>query len=59
MNFTEVFEEKVVNYFIDEYFKGRTINPCIACNKYVKFDALLKKQRQQNMWQQVTMQEFL
>ena len=42
MNFTEVFEEKVVNYFIDEYFKGRTPNPCIACNKYVKFDALLK-----------------
>ncbi len=43
MNFTEIFEQKVVNYFIDEYFKGRTPNPCIACNKYVKFDALLKK----------------
>jgi tRNA-specific 2-thiouridylase len=43
MNFTEIFEEKVVNYFIDEYFRGRTPNPCIACNKYVKFDALLKK----------------
>lgn len=43
MNFTEIFEEKVVNYFIDEYFKGKTPNPCIACNKYVKFDALLKK----------------
>jgi len=43
MNFTEIFEEKVVNYFIDEYFRGRTPNPCIACNKYLKFDALLKK----------------
>lgn len=43
MNFTEIFEQKVVNYFVDEYFKGRTPNPCIACNKYVKFDALLKK----------------
>ncbi|MCQ1529777.1 tRNA 2-thiouridine(34) synthase MnmA [Lutispora saccharofermentans] len=43
MNFTEIFDQKVVNYFIDEYFKGRTPNPCIACNKYVKFDALLRK----------------
>lgn len=43
LNFTEIFEEKVVKYFINEYFEGRTPNPCIACNKYVKFDALLKK----------------
>ncbi|SHI91587.1 tRNA-specific 2-thiouridylase [Lutispora thermophila DSM 19022] len=43
INFTEIFEEKVVNYFINEYFAGRTPNPCIACNKYLKFDALLKK----------------
>jgi len=43
MNFTEIFEEKVVNYFVNEYFRGRTPNPCIACNKYVKFDALLIK----------------
>lgn len=43
VNFTEIFEKKVVNYFINEYFEGRTPNPCIACNKYLKFDALLKK----------------
>lgn len=43
LNFTEIFEEKVINYFISEYFEGRTPNPCIACNKYLKFDALLKK----------------
>jgi tRNA-specific 2-thiouridylase len=28
---------------VDEYLVGRTPNPCIACNKYIKFEALLKK----------------
>ncbi len=43
MNFQDVFEKTVIDYFVDEYQKGRTPNPCIACNKFVKFDALLKK----------------
>lgn len=43
MNFREVFERKVINYFIDEYLAGRTPNPCIACNKYIKFDEFLRK----------------
>ncbi len=43
INFKDVFTEKVIDYFIDEYVRGRTPNPCIACNKYIKFDALLKK----------------
>ncbi|MBB6214803.1 tRNA-specific 2-thiouridylase [Anaerosolibacter carboniphilus] len=43
MNFKEQFEEKVVQYFIDEYIEGRTPNPCIACNKYMKFDELLRR----------------
>lgn len=43
LNFTDIFEEKVIKYFINEYFEGRTPNPCIACNKYVKFDALIRK----------------
>lgn len=43
MNFQEIFEQKVIDYFVAEYEVGRTPNPCIACNKYVKFDALLKK----------------
>jgi tRNA-specific 2-thiouridylase len=46
INFREVFKEKVIDYFIDEYMKGRTPNPCIACNQLVKFDALLKKAEQ-------------
>lgn len=43
MNFKDVFEKKVIRYFTEEYLKGRTPNPCIACNRYVKFDAMLKK----------------
>ncbi len=45
MNFKDMFRDKVVDYFIDEYKRGRTPNPCIACNKYLKFDAMLKKAR--------------
>ncbi len=43
MNFRQVFEEKVIDYFVHEYMEGRTPNPCIACNRYVKFDSLLQK----------------
>ena len=40
VNFHEDFQNKVVNYFIDDYLKGFTPNPCIACNKYIKFGKL-------------------
>ena len=43
MNFKEIFQQKVIDYFISEYINGRTPNPCIACNRYVKFEALLDK----------------
>lgn len=43
LNYKELFREKVVDYFVDEYIHGRTPNPCIACNKYLKFDAMLGK----------------
>ncbi|MCI8403580.1 MAG: tRNA 2-thiouridine(34) synthase MnmA [Clostridia bacterium] len=45
MNFKDMFRDKVVDYFVDEYIRGRTPNPCIACNRYLKFDAMLKKAR--------------
>lgn len=45
MNFKDLFRDKVVDYFVSEYIQGRTPNPCIACNKHLKFDALLKKAR--------------
>ncbi|MDF2564242.1 MAG: tRNA-specific 2-thiouridylase mnmA [Massilibacillus sp.] len=43
MNFRDMFQKTVINYFIDEYAKGRTPNPCIACNRYVKFEGLLQR----------------
>lgn len=43
MNFKDLFREKVVDSFVDDYMNGCTPNPCIMCNKYLKFDALLKK----------------
>ncbi|MBF8984816.1 tRNA 2-thiouridine(34) synthase MnmA [Lutibacter sp. B2] len=46
MNFKDIFEKKVVDYFVDEYLQGRTPNPCIACNKFMKFEELLKRAHQ-------------
>ena len=43
MNFKREFKEQVMDYFIGEYRLGRTPNPCIACNRYVKWEALLKR----------------
>lgn len=43
LNFREIFAEKVIDYFTAEYQQGRTPNPCIACNRYIKFEALLDK----------------
>jgi tRNA-specific 2-thiouridylase len=37
------FESCVVDYFCQEYQQGRTPNPCVACNHYVKFGLLLDK----------------
>jgi len=46
LDFKAVFKETVVDYFIETYEQAETPNPCIACNKYVKFDALLEKAKQ-------------
>lgn len=43
MNFRKEFREKVMDYFVEEYLHGRTPNPCIACNRYVKWESLLKR----------------
>ena len=42
LNFEKVFREKVVDYFLREYASGRTPNPCVMCNKYVKFGEFLR-----------------
>ncbi len=43
MNFKQEFRENVIDYFIKEYQAGRTPNPCIACNRYVKWESLLQR----------------
>ena len=46
LNFKDIFKKKVIADFCNEYKQGRTPNPCIRCNQYIKFDHLLKKARQ-------------
>lgn len=43
MNFKKEFKEQVIDYFTREYILGRTPNPCIACNRYIKWEALLNR----------------
>ncbi len=40
---TDVFKEAVIDNFVAEYGRGRTPNPCIACNRFVKFGAMLER----------------
>lgn len=43
LNLREEFESAVIGYFVDAYARGRTPNPCIACNQSIKFSLLLDK----------------
>ena len=43
MNFKDEFKKNVMDYFVAEYLAGRTPNPCNACNRYVKWEALLRR----------------
>ena len=45
LNVQKEFERVVINYFVDEYAQGRTPNPCLECNRYVKFRHLISKAR--------------
>ena len=42
-NYEDAFQERVISYFVEEYRRGRTPNPCVACNDHLKFDILLKR----------------
>ena len=41
LNLKEKFKNKVIDYFLQEYLNGRTPNPCVRCNKYIKFGEML------------------
>lgn len=43
MNFRDSFKKQVINYFMEDYLAGRTPNPCIACNRHIKFEELLQR----------------
>jgi len=45
LNLRAEFEREVIGYFAGEYARGRTPNPCIACNRAIKFDLLLRRVR--------------
>jgi tRNA-uridine 2-sulfurtransferase len=42
INYERQFQAQVVDYFLEDYSRGRTPNPCLACNRFIKFDLLLK-----------------
>jgi len=46
VNFRNLFAQKVIANFCREYNLGRTPNPCIRCNEYIKFDALLSRAKE-------------
>lgn len=43
LNFQQEFQDFVVEYFCQEYLRGRTPNPCLACNEHIKFRLLLDR----------------
>lgn len=42
------FNDKVINYFYEDYLNGRTPNPCAKCNRELKFYEMLKFMKEQN-----------
>jgi tRNA-specific 2-thiouridylase len=48
-NFAEDFKKQVISRFIESYHSGATPNPCIDCNRYIKFEKLLDRARQLGM----------
>jgi tRNA-specific 2-thiouridylase len=48
VNFEREFQRHVIDNFCDEYFAGRTPNPCVLCNQVLKFELLMRKTRELN-----------
>jgi len=48
-DFTAEFRTHVIDRFVQTYLEGRTPNPCIACNRFLKFDQFLRKAQEINI----------
>ncbi|PLX88799.1 MAG: tRNA 2-thiouridine(34) synthase MnmA [Desulfuromonas sp.] len=46
VNFENQFEQVVIENFCDDYFAGRTPNPCVLCNQVLKFETLLRRAKE-------------
>ena len=46
LNFQKEFKCQVMDYFVEEYLQGRTPNPCIMCNRHVKWEVLLNRAKE-------------
>src|SRR5438445_8127497 len=46
VNFKAQFTHHVIDYFVDAYRQGSTPNPCVQCNRYLKFTALMQRAQQ-------------
>lgn len=46
LDLSKEFKEKVIDYFVSEYVRGKTPNPCVVCNKYIKFGKMLEFAKQ-------------
>jgi tRNA-specific 2-thiouridylase len=43
INIADTFKSTVVDYFVSEYVAGRTPNPCLMCNRHIRYELLLNK----------------
>lgn len=42
LNYKDIFKDKIVDYFVSDYMRGNTPNPCVECNRHIKFGEFLK-----------------
>jgi tRNA-specific 2-thiouridylase len=54
LNFSGDFKDQVIRRFVETYERGATPNPCIDCNRYIKFESLLRRAQQLDFYYIVT-----